>query len=249
METYQIEGRNPVKEALSGGRSIDKLFVLKGGDARLGSIIRLAKEKKLVVSEVDRRKLDEMSRSGAHQGIIAVCAAVNYVSVDDILENARQKGEKPLIVILDSITDPHNLGAIIRSAAACGAHGVIIPKHRSAGINETVEKASAGTVSLIKIAKAVNLSSTVEYLKQQGVWIFGTALEENSRAHFNCDLKDSAALIIGSEGSGMSRVLKEKCDFLVKIPMSPQVQSLNASVAAGIVLFEAAKQREAFIDG
>lgn len=248
MEVYQIEGRNPVKEALTSGRSIDKLFVLKDGDARLGSLVRLAKEKKLVVSEVDRRKLDEMSKSGAHQGIIAVCAAVEYVSVDDILDFAREKGEKPLIVILDGITDPHNMGAIIRSAAACGAHGVIIPKHRSAGINETVEKASAGTVSLIKIAKAVNLSSTVEYLKQQGVWIFGTALERYSKTPSESDLKDSAALIIGSEGEGMSRILKEKCDFLIKIPMSPNVQSLNASVAAGIVLFEASRQRGSFLN-
>lgn len=243
---YQIEGRNTVEQAIKAGRDIDKIFVMKNGDGRLKQIVRLAKQQKLVTVEVERSKLDEMSKTNAHQGIIAQCAMTQYVSVEEILEFARTRGENPLIAIADGITDPHNMGAIIRTCAASGVHGLIIPKRRSVGINETVEKASAGTVSALKIAKSVNLTQTIDFLKQNGVWVTGTDLETD-KFFYDVDYTGATAVIIGSEGKGMSRLVKENCDFLVKIPISPDVQSLNASVAAGVMLYEVVRQRKSFI--
>lgn len=242
MEEYRIEGRNTVKEALKSGRDIDKIYIQKDGDGRLRELKRLAKEHKTVIIETERRKLDEISGGGAHQGIIAFCSAVSYCTVEDILTFAAEKNEPPLIIIADGLTDPHNLGAVIRSAFAAGAHGLIIPKRRSCGINETVEKAAAGAAQHLRIAKVVNIAGAVETLKKNGVWITGTDLSAE-KAHFEMDFTGSTGIIIGSEGEGISRIVREKCDFLTKIPMAGEIQSLNASVAAGIVLFEAVRQR------
>lgn len=238
-----IEGRNAVIEALRAGRVIDKVYIAKGEtDKNLSFIASKAKSQGAAVVEADRRKLDAMSRTKAHQGVVAVAAAHEYASVEDILQKARDLGEKPLIVVCDELSDPHNLGAIIRSAECAGAHGVIIPKRRSAGLTAIVAKSSAGAIEHVLIAKVPNITSTLEDLKKEGVWIFGTAASGTTRL-YDADLKDGAAIVIGSEGDGMSRLVTESCDFLVSIPMKGKINSLNASAAAAILLYEAVRQR------
>ena len=238
-----IEGRNAVIEALRAGETIDKIYLQKGEtDKTLGHIASKARAAGVVVVEADRRKLDAMSRTHAHQGVIALAAVREYVSVESILQAARDKGEPPLLVVCDEISDPHNLGAIIRTAYCAGAHGVIIPKRRSAGLTAVVAKTSAGAVSHLPVARVANLPSLLKRLKEEGLWIFGSAAD-GTTSLYAADLKGPAALVIGSEGSGMSRLVSETCDFLVRIPMRGKLNSLNASAAAAILLYEALRQR------
>ena len=239
----QLEGRNALTEALRSGRTIDKVFIASGEtDKGLQRLAAQAKEAGAVVVPVDRRKLDQMSTTHAHQGVIAYAAARDYASIDDILEEAANRGQAPLIVICDELSDPHNLGAILRSAECAGAHGVIIPKRRSVGLTATVAKASAGAVEYMKVARVTNLNAAMEELKQKGVWIFGTAAE-GSVPMYQADLTGPTAIVIGSEGDGMSRVVRENCDVTVHIPMSGKINSLNASAAATVLLYEAVRQR------
>ena len=238
-----IEGRNAVTEALRAGTAIDKIYLLKGeGDSALGHIASAARERGIVVSHADRRKLDAMSRTHAHQGVIAVAAVREYASVEDILAAAKAKGEAPLVVICDELTDPHNLGAVIRTAECAGAHGVVIPKRRSAGLTAVVAKTSAGAVSHLPVARVANLASLLERLKKEGLWIFGAAAEAATPL-YDADLKGPAAIVIGSEGSGMSRLVAERCDVLVSSPLRGKLNSLNASAAAAVLLYEAVRQR------
>ncbi len=238
-----IEGRNAVTEALRSGAAIDKIYLAKGEtDRTLGRIAAEAKKAGIVVVEVDRRKLDTMSTTHSHQGVIAVAAVREYATVEDILRAAADKGEKPLLVVCDEISDPHNLGAIIRTAECAGAHGVIIPKRRSAGLTAVVAKTSAGAVSYMPVARVPNIPALLKDLQKQGVWVFGTAAEGTTTL-YNADLKGAAAIVIGSEGDGMSRLVRENCDFLVSIPMKGSISSLNASAAAAILLYEAVRQR------
>ncbi|MBQ1729255.1 MAG: 23S rRNA (guanosine(2251)-2'-O)-methyltransferase RlmB [Oscillospiraceae bacterium] len=238
-----IEGRNAVTEALRAGRPIDKLFVAKGdADAGLSRIAAMAKSAGIPVVDIDRRKLDTMSVTGAHQGVIAACAVKEYVSVAEILNIAKEKGEDPFIIICDEISDPHNLGAIVRTAEAAGVHGIIIPKRRSAGATATVAKTSAGAVEYMPIARVPNIVSAIEELKKAGVWIYGTAADGASGL-WSTDLKGPIALVIGSEGDGMSRLVSENCDFKLSIPMAGKISSLNASCSAAIVIYEAVRQR------
>ena len=238
-----IEGRNAVIEALRSGETIDKIYLAKGEtDKTLGHIASRAREKGIVVVEADRRKLDGMSRTHAHQGVIALAAMREYVSVQSLLDAAAEKGEAPLLVVCDEISDPHNLGAILRTAECAGAHGVIIPKRRSAGLTAIVGKTSAGAVSYMPVARVSNLPATLEELKKKGVWVYGTAAE-GTTSLYDADLKGPAAIVIGSEGSGMGRLVREKCDFLVSIPMKGHISSLNASAAAAILLYEAVRRR------
>ena len=238
-----IEGRNAVIEALRAGVAIDKIFLMKGEtDSALGHIASAAREKGVVVVDADRRKLDGMSRTHSHQGVIALAAVREYATVDDILNAAREKGEPPLIVVCDELSDPHNLGAVIRTAECAGAHGVIIPKRRSAGLTAVVAKTSAGAVSHLPVARVANLPSLLKQLKKEGLWIFGAAAD-GPVSLYEADLKGPAAIVIGSEGSGMSRLVAETCDVLVRIPMKGKLNSLNASAAAAILLYEAVRQR------
>ena len=238
-----IEGRNAVIEALRSGENIDKIYLAKGEtDKTLGHIASRAREKGIVVVVADRRKLDGMSRTHAHQGVIALAAMREYVSVQSLLDAAAEKGEAPLLVVCDEISDPHNLGAILRTAECAGAHGVIIPKRRSAGLTAIVGKTSAGAVSYMPVARVANLPATLEELKKKGVWVYGTAAE-GTTSLYDADLKGPAAIVIGSEGSGMGRLVREKCDFLVSIPMKGHISSLNASAAAAILLYEAVRRR------
>ena len=238
-----IEGRNAVTEALRTGTVIDKIFILKGEtDAALGHIASTARAKGIVVVDADRRKLDRMSVTHSHQGVIALAAVREYATVDDILNAAREKGEPPLIVVCDELSDPHNLGAVIRTADAAGAHGVIIPKRRSAGLTAVVAKTSAGAVAHVPVARVANLPSLLKELKEEGVWVFGTAMN-GSTPLYQADLKGPAAIVIGSEGEGMGRLVTENCDFTVSIPMFGKINSLNASAAAAVLLYEAVRQR------
>ena len=238
-----IEGRNAVIEALRAGTSIDKIYLQKGEtDRTLGHIASTAREKGIVVVDADKRKLDFMSRTHAHQGVIALASVREYVSVADILNAAREKGEAPLIVVCDEISDPHNRGAIIRTAECAGAHGVIIPKRRSAGLTSVVGKTSAGAVSYVPVARVPNIAALLKELQKEGVWVFGTAAEGTTTL-YDADLKGPAAIVIGSEGDGMTRLVREGCDFLVSIPMKGKISSLNASAAAAILLYEAVRQR------
>ncbi len=238
-----IEGRNAVWEALRAGTPIDKLYLAKGEtDAALGHLAAAARDRGVVVVECDRRKLDAMSVTRAHQGAVAVAAVREYASVEDILAAAREKGEAPLLVVCDELSDPHNLGAVIRTAECAGAHGVVIPKRRSAGLTAVVAKTSAGAVSHIPVARVPNLPAALKDLKKQGVWVFGTA-PGGATALYDADLKGPAAVVIGSEGTGMGRLVAETCDFQVSIPMLGKLNSLNASAAAAIVLYEAVRQR------
>ena len=238
-----IEGRNAVIEALRAGVTIDKIYLATGEtDSTLGHIASTAREKGIVVVDADRRKLDGMSRTHSHQGVIALCAVREYASVDDILAAAREKGENPLIVVCDELSDPHNLGAVIRTADAAGAHGVIIPKRRSAGLTAVVGKTSAGAVAHVPVARVPNLPAVLRELKEQGVWVFGTAAQ-GTTSLYKADLKGPAAIVIGSEGDGMGRLVTENCDFTVSIPMFGKINSLNASAAAAVLLYEAVRQR------
>lgn len=238
-----IEGRNAVIEALRAGTAIDKIYIARGEtDASLGHIASTARDRGVVVVESDRRKLDGMSRTHSHQGVIALAAVREYVSVDDILNAAREKGEPPLIVVCDELSDPHNLGAVIRTAECAGAHGVIIPKRRSAGLTAVVAKTSAGAVAHVPVARVPNLPALLKQLKDEGVWIFGAAAD-GDRPLYEADLKGPAAIVIGSEGEGMGRLVSETCDFLVRIPMRGKLNSLNASASAAILLYEAVRQR------
>ena len=236
-----IEGRNAVWEALHSERQLDKLLVAQGAQG-VGHIISAARAAGVPVQECDRRKLDKMSVTGSHQGVIALAAVREYVTVESILQTAADRGEAPLLVICDEISDPHNLGAILRTAECAGAHGVIIPKRRSAGLTAIVAKTSAGAVSYMPVARVANIPSLLKDLKKQGVWVFGTAADGNTTL-YNADLKGPAAIVIGSEGDGMTRLVAENCDFLVSIPMKGQISSLNASAAAAILLYEAVRQR------
>ena len=238
-----IEGRNAVLEALRAGTAIDKVYLAKGEtDRTLGRIAAEAKKSGAVVVEADRRKLDAMSLTHSHQGVIAVAAVREYATVEQILAAAREKGELPLLVVCDEISDPHNLGAIIRTAECAGAHGVIIPKRRSAGLTAVVAKTSAGAVSYLPVARVPNIPALLKELQKEGVWIFGTAAE-GTTSLYAADLKGPAAIVIGSEGDGMSRLARESCDFLVSIPMKGRISSLNASAAAAVLLYEAVRQR------
>ena len=238
-----IEGRNAVTEALRAGTPIDKIFIARGEtDKTLGHIASTARAAGVVVVEADRRKLDYMSATKAHQGVIALAAVREYASVEDILSAARERGEAPLLVVCDEISDPHNLGAIIRTAECAGAHGVIIPKRRSAGLTAVVDKASAGALEHMAIARVPNLAAAIETLKKNGLWIYGTAAEGTNEL-WKTDLTGPACIVIGSEGDGISRLVREKCDFLVSIPLRGQISSLNASAAAAVLLYEALRQR------
>ena len=239
----QLEGRNALTEALRSGRTIDKVFVAAGDtDRSLQHLAAEAKKAGAVVVEVDRRKLDFMSTTRSHQGIIALAAAREYYTIDDILQEAADRGETPLIVICDELSDPHNLGAILRSAECAGAHGVIIPKRRSVGLTATVAKASAGAVEYMKVAKVSNINNAIAELKEKGVWVFGTAAE-GSVPMYRADLTGPTAIVVGNEGDGMSQLVRKNCDMLVHIPMKGQISSLNASAAASILLYEAVRQR------
>ena len=239
----QLEGRNALTEALRAGRTIDKVFIADGDtDRGLQRLAAEAKEAGAVIVPVDRRKLDQMSFTRSHQGVIALAAAHDYYTIDDILEEAAQRGENALIVICDELSDPHNLGAIMRSAECAGAHGVIIPKRRSVGLTATVAKASAGAVEYMKVARVTNISNAINELKEKGVWVFGTAAE-GSVPMYKADLTGPAAIVIGNEGDGMSPLVRKNCDMLVHIPMKGRISSLNASAAASILLYEAVRQR------
>ena len=238
-----IEGRNAVTEALRAGTPIDKIFIARGEtDKTLGHIASTARAAGVVVVEADRRKLDYMSATKAHQGVIALAAVREYASVEDILSAARERGEAPLLVVCDEISDPHNLGAIIRTAECAGAHGVIIPKRRSVGLTATVAKASAGAVEYMKVARVTNINTAIAELKDKGVWVFGTAAE-GSIPMYKADLTVPAAIVIGNEGEGLSQLVRKNCDVMVSIPMKGKISSLNASAAASILLYEAVRQR------
>jgi 23S rRNA (guanosine2251-2'-O)-methyltransferase len=244
LDDTSIEGRNSVLEALRTGVSIDKVFIAKGElDATLKHIVSLAREKGAVVSETDRRKLDAMSMTSSHQGVIAKASISEYVNVSDILEIAKQKNENPLLILCDEITDPHNLGAIIRTAEAIGVHGVVITKHRSAGLSAIVAKTSGGAVYHTAIARVANLNSAIAELKKSGVWLYGTS-PDGETSLWQSDLTGSAALVVGSEGKGISRLVRENCDYIIQIPMLGRMASLNASVSAAVILYEAVRQRK-----
>lgn len=236
-----IIGRNPVMEALKSGKAIDTVYVNSAAGGSIGAITRIARERGIVVKAVTDRKLTEMCGETSHQGIIASGACAEYVTVEDILAISRKKGTAPFIIICDEIEDPHNLGAVIRTAEAAGADGVIIPKRRSASLNATVYKTSAGAASWLPVARTPNLAAAIEELKKAGVWIFGTDMDGDD--YTKADFTGAVALVIGSEGSGIGRLIKEKCDYLVKLPMNGKITSLNASVAAGIFMYEAVRQR------
>ncbi|MDY4488806.1 MAG: 23S rRNA (guanosine(2251)-2'-O)-methyltransferase RlmB [Candidatus Limivicinus sp.] len=238
-----VEGRNAVIEALRAGRAIDKIFIAKGDvDKTLGHIASKARDKGIVVVECDRKKLDFMSQTHAHQGVIALCAVREYCTVEDIFAVAEERGEKPFVIVCDEISDPHNLGAIIRSAECAGAHGVIIPKRRSAGLTAIVDKSSAGAAEHMAIARVPNIPAAIKELKDRGLWIYGTAADGQSDL-WHTDFTGNVALVIGSEGDGMGRLVRESCDFIVSLPMKGQVSSLNASAAAAIVMYEVLRQR------
>lgn len=239
----QIEGRNAVLEYLKSGKDINKIYIAKGErHGSINEIIAKAKERRIVVVEIDKIKLNKMSQVDNCQGVIAIVPPFDYCDVDDILEVAKEKNEKAFIIILDGIEDPHNLGSIIRTAETAGVHGIIIPKRRSALVNSTVQKTSAGATNFVKIARVNNLKDTIEYLKKNDVWIYGTDMN-TEKMYYDEDMRGNVAIIIGSEGNGMERLVKEKCDFLIKIPMNGKITSLNASVSAGIIMYEVVKQR------
>ena len=245
MEEYvdQVEGRNSVYELLESGKDINKIYVAKGEKhGSINKIISKAKENRVVVTEIEKNKLYKMAQTENPQGVIAIVPPFDYCDVDDILNVAKKKNEKAFIVLLDEIEDPHNLGSIIRTAETAGVHGIIIPKRRSALVNSTVNKTSAGATNFMKIARVNNLNETIEYLKENDIWIYGTDIV-GDKMYYEEDYRDNVAIVIGNEGHGMSRLVKEKCDFLVKIPMKGKITSLNASVSAGIVMYEVVKQR------
>lgn len=239
----QVEGRNAVLELLESGRDINKILVANGEKhGSIHKILAIAKERKIIVTEMERNKLNQIAQTPNNQGVIAIVPPYNYCEIDDILEEAKRKNEMPFILILDGIEDPHNLGSIIRTAETAGVHGIIIPKRRAASVNSTVSKVSAGAVEYMKIARVNNINETIRYLKEQDVWICGTDMDTNT-IYTKQDYKMPIAIVIGSEGFGMSRLVKENCDFLVKIPMKGKITSLNAAVSAGIIMYEVVKNR------
>ena len=241
-EEFVIEGRNAVIEAFRAGKTIDKLFVLEHcKEGSMNTVLREAKKQGTVINYVKRERLDQMSETGKHQGVIAYIAAYEYGSVEDILKKAEDKGEQPFVIILDDIEDPHNLGAIIRTANLAGAHGVIIPKHRASGLTATVVKASAGAINYTPVAKVTNISKTIEELKEKGLWF--VCADMDGTTMYDLDLKGPIGLVIGNEGKGVSHLVKEKCDFIAKVPMFGNIDSLNASVAAGVLAYEIVRQR------
>lgn len=238
----KIEGRNVVLEALRAGKPIDKLYVLDGcPDGPVRTIIREAKKGDTIINYVKKERLDQLSETGHHQGVIAMAASYEYATVEDILEKAREKGEAPFIFVLDNIEDPHNLGAMIRTANLAGAHGVIIPKRRAVGLTPTVARTSAGAINYTPVAKVTNLKQTMEQLKKEGMWF--VCADMDGTPYYQMDLKGPMGLVIGNKGEGVSRLIKETCDFVASIPMKGDIDSLNASVAAGVLAFEIARQR------
>lgn len=241
-EEQMIEGRNAVLEAFRSGKTVDKLFVQEGlQDGPVLSILREARKHDTIINRVRKERLDQMSETGHHQGVIAQAAAYSYAQVEDMLEAARQKGEPPFLFLLDNIEDPHNLGAIIRTANLAGAHGVIIPKRRAAGLTAVVARTSAGALNYTPVAKVTNLGTTIDELKKEGLWF--VCADMGGQTMYDLDLKGPMGLVIGNEGSGVSRLVKEKCDFTAAIPMKGQIDSLNASVAAGVLAYEIVRQR------
>ena len=241
-ESSRVEGRNPVLEALRSGRSVDKVYIQAGlHDGPIQTILREARKRDAIVAFVTKERLNQMSETGNHQGVIAAVASYQYSTVEDILKRAEEKGEDPFLILLDEIEDPHNLGAIIRTANLAGAHGVIITRHRAAGLTATVAKASAGAVNYTPVAKVTNLSGTIEELKRRGLWF--VCADMGGTSMYGLDLKGPIGLVIGSEGTGVGRRVREKCDFIASIPMKGEIDSLNASVAAGILAYEIVRQR------
>ncbi len=241
-EELTIEGRNAVLEAYRAGKTIDKLYVLKGcQDGSVNSILREARKHDTIVSFVAKERLDQMSETGKHQGVVAHAAAYEYAEVEDILKRAEEKGEPPFLILLDNIEDPHNLGAIIRTANLAGAHGIIIPRRRAAGLTATVAKASAGALNYTPVAKVTNLGTTIESLKERGLWF--VCADMDGTVMYDLDLKGPIGLVVGNEGEGVSRLVREKCDYIAAIPMKGDIDSLNASVAAGVLAYEIVRQR------
>jgi len=242
LQELKIEGRNAVLEAFRSGKTIDKVFLLDGCmDGPLKTITREAKKQDTIINYVNKERLENLSETGKHQGVIAMAAAYEYAEIEDILAKAEEKGEPPFIVLLDGIEDPHNLGAIIRTANLAGAHGVIIPKRRAVGLTATVAKTSAGALNYTPVAKVTNLTQTIKELKEKGMWFVGADM--GGETMYNLDLKGPIGVIIGSEGEGISKLVKENCDFIASIPMKGDIDSLNASVAAGVLAFEIVRQR------
>ncbi|MDR2023234.1 MAG: 23S rRNA (guanosine(2251)-2'-O)-methyltransferase RlmB [Hungatella sp.] len=242
IEEFTIEGRNAVLEAFRSGKTIDKLYVQKGvQDGPIQSIVREAKKKDTIINFVERERLDQMSEEGHHQGVIAHAAAYEYAEVEDLLKAAEEKGEPPFLFLLDGIEDPHNLGAIIRTANLAGVHGVIIPKRRAVGLTATVAKTSAGALNYTPVAKVTNLTATMEELKKKGMWF--VCADMDGEVMYRLDLKGPMGLVIGSEGSGVGKLVKETCDMVASIPMKGDIDSLNASVAAGVLAYEIVRQR------
>ena len=241
LDECLVYGRNSVRELLKSERTVDKLYIAKGvREDSISYIAELAIEKKIPIVEVEKQKLDNMCRGANHQSVAAMAAAKDYSSIEDIIEIAHQRGQKPLVVILDGIEDPHNLGAIIRTAECCGVHGVIIPKHRCATLNSVVAKTSAGALEYMAIAKETNIAMTIEKLKKAGFWVFGA--EAGGESYYDADFDVPCAIVLGSEGKGISRLVKEKCDYIVSIPLYGQINSLNVSAAAAVIISEAARQ-------
>ncbi len=241
-EESTIEGRNAVLESLKSGKPVDKLLVQEGaGEGSVNTILREAKKAGVVIEYVPKERLDAISKTGRHQGVIVSCAAYEYAEVEDIIAAAKEKNEDPFIVVLDGIEDPHNLGAIIRTAHQAGAHGIIIPKRRAVGLTATVAKTSAGAINYMPVAKVTNISQTIEELKKEGIWF--ACADMDGEVMYRANLKGPIGIVIGNEGEGVSRLVKEKCDFTVSIPMKGQIDSLNASVAAGVLAYEIVRQR------
>lgn len=237
-----ISGRNAVKELLASGRDIEKMYIQSGErEGSLNLLLGIASERKIPISQVDRAKLDQLCGGARHQGVVAIASERNYYTVDQIIEYAESRGEPPLLVVLDGVEDPHNLGAIIRSAECLGAHGVIIPKRRSVGLTTTVAKASAGAIEHMRVAKVTNLASAVDELKEKGLWVYAADMGE--RTYYETDMTGPVALVLGSEGFGISRLVKEKCDFVVSIPLCGEVNSMNVSCAAAVILADIGRQR------
>ena len=241
-EEYTIEGRNAVTEAFRSGKTIDRLFILDGcHDGPINTITREARKRETIINYVPKERLDSMSKTGRHQGVIAYAAAYEYAQVSDILKAAKDKGESPFIIILDNIEDPHNLGAIIRTANLAGAHGVIIPKRHAAGLTAVVARTSAGAINYTAVAKVTNIAKTIEELKKEGLWF--VCADMGGQLMYDIDMKGPVGLVIGNEGEGVGRLVKEKCDFIASIPMKGDIDSLNASVAAGVLSYEIVRQR------
>lgn len=242
LQENKIEGRNAVLEAYRSGRCVDKLFVLDGcQDGPIRTIIREARKGDTIINFVEKSRLEQISETGKHQGVIAYTSSYDYASVEDIMENAKAKGEAPFIIFLDNIEDPHNLGAIIRTANLAGAHGVVIPKRRAVGLTATVARTSAGALNYTPVAKVTNLATTIEKLKEEGMWF--VCADMGGTRMYDLDLKGSIGLVVGNEGSGVSKLVKEKCDFIASIPMKGDIDSLNASVATGVLAYEIVRQR------